>query len=117
LQTLYASARHKPAVLQNRFYADTGYDRELRVFCRQRGMIYQSFWTLTANPLLLAHRTVQALAAQYGRTPAQILFRYLTQNDITPLTGTRSQTHMREDLAIFDFELGDRELEAMDALF
>jgi len=33
-----------------------------------------------------------------------------------PLTGTRSEAHMREDLAIFEFELEDRELAAMDAL-
>ena len=39
----------KPAVLQNRFYADSGYDVELRAFCKENGVVYQSFWTLTAN--------------------------------------------------------------------
>lgn len=116
LQTLCDSARFKPAVVQNRFYADTGYDREIRAFCRQHGIIYQSFWTLSANPHLLTHRTVRELASKHGRTPAQILFRYLTQNDIVPLTGTRSATHMRADLAIFEFELADFEREAIDAL-
>jgi diketogulonate reductase-like aldo/keto reductase len=111
------SARVKPAVVQNRFYADTGFDRGIRAFCRQHGIIYQSFWTLSANPHLLTHRTVRELSARHGRTPAQILFRYLTQNDIVPLTGTRSETHMREDLAIFEFELTDFERAAMDALF
>jgi diketogulonate reductase-like aldo/keto reductase len=33
-----------------------------------------------------------------------------------PLTGTRSEAHMREDLAIFEFELAKRELAAVDAL-
>jgi diketogulonate reductase-like aldo/keto reductase len=117
LEALFDSARYKPAVVQNRFYADTGYDREIRAFCRQHGTIYQCFWTLTANPQVLAHRTVRELATKHRRTPAQILFRYLTQNDIVPLTGTRSESHMREDLAIFDFELTDLEREAMDALF
>ena len=117
LQTLFDSARLKPAVVQNRFYAETGYDRGIRAFCRQHGIIYQSFWTLTANPHVLTHRTVRELASRHGRTPAQILFRYLTQNDIVPLTGTRAETHMREDLAIFEFELTDLERAAMDALF
>jgi hypothetical protein len=31
----------KPAVLQNRFYADSGYDVELRAFCRANGVVYQ----------------------------------------------------------------------------
>jgi diketogulonate reductase-like aldo/keto reductase len=117
LEALYESARIKPAVIQNRFYAETGYDREIRAFCRQHGIVYQSFWTLTANPQVLAHRVVRELASKYRRTPAQILFRYLTQSDIVPLTGTRSEAHMREDLSIFEFELADSEREAMDALF
>jgi diketogulonate reductase-like aldo/keto reductase len=117
LEALYDSARFKPAVVQNRFYAESGYDCEIRSFCRRHGIIYQSFWTLTANPQVLAHRVVRELASKYGRTPAQILFRYLTQNDVVPLTGTRSETHMREDLAIFEFELADFEREVMDALF
>jgi diketogulonate reductase-like aldo/keto reductase len=117
LEALFDSARLKPAVVQNRFYADTGYDREIRAFCRQHGVIYQSFWTLSANPRVLAHRTILELAAKYRRTPAQILFRYLTQNDIVPLSGTRAVPHMREDLDIFEFELTEFEREVMDALF
>ena len=116
LEALCESARVKPAVVQNRFYADTGYDREIRAFCRQHRIGYQSFWTLTANAHLLAHRTVQELAAKYRRTPAQILFRYLTQSEVVPLTGTRSRAHMCEDLAIFEFELTEPERAAMDAL-
>jgi|SRR5579871_2639497 len=117
LRALRDSARIKPTLVQNRFYADTGYDREIRAFCRQQRIVYQSFWTLTANPHALAHRTVAALASMYRRTAPQILFRYLTQAGVVPLTGTRSQAHMREDLSIFDFELSGPELEAMDALF
>ena len=46
----------------------------------------------------------------------EALFRYLTQREIVPLTGTRSPIHMREDLAVFDFELAPPECEALDAL-
>ena len=117
LETLCDSARIKPAVVQNRFHADTGYDREIRAFCRHHRLIYQSFWTLTANPHVLAHRAVASLASKHRRTPAQILFRYLTQIEVVPLTGTRTETHMREDLGIFEFELSELERKGMDALF
>jgi len=117
LRALRHSARIKPTLLQNRFYADTGYDREIRAFCRQQRIVYQSFWTLTANPHALAHQTVADLASRHRRTPAQILFRYLTQVGVVPLTGTRSRAHMREDLSIFEFELSEPERAAMDALF
>lgn len=116
LATLYQAAVVKPAVLQNRFYAQTGYDRQLREFCREHAIIYQSFWTLTANPQLLAADAITAPAARYARTPAQILYRYLTQSDIVPLTGTTSAAHMREDLEIFQFELSADERAAISAL-
>lgn len=116
LRHLCETSRIKPAVVQNRFYAATGHDRILRRFCRQNGILYQSFWTLTANPDLLAHDTVKALMATHHRTAAQILFRYLSQNGIIPLTGTSSPEHMREDLAIEDFALAEEECEAVGAL-
>ena len=114
LKGLYEGARIKPAVVQNRFYADTNYDRDIRAYCDQQQIVYQSFWTLSANPQLLAHTTLTGPAATHKRTPAQILFRYLTQIGVVPLTGTKSDTHMREDLSIFDFELSNEERCAVD---
>jgi diketogulonate reductase-like aldo/keto reductase len=116
LEHLYRKADIKPAVVQNRFYADTQYDREIRGFCRQHQILYQSFWTLTANPQVLVHDTLQTLASKYERTSAQVFFRYLTQIDIIPLTGTTAEAHMREDLAIFDFELTEEERDAVATL-
>jgi diketogulonate reductase-like aldo/keto reductase len=115
-ELLYRNATIKPAVIQNRFYAQTGYDRAIRDFCREHRIIYQSFWTLTANPNVLAHATLQTLAAKYRRSAAQIFFRYLSQIGIIPLTGTTSESHMREDLAIFDFELTANECDAVEML-
>ncbi len=117
LEHLHRNARWKPAVVQNRFYARTGYDREVRAFCRDHNIIYQSFWTLTANPVPLAHPTITALASSYRRTPAQVLFRYLSQLGVVPLTGTRSKVHMCEALSIFDFELSAAERDAVGAIF
>jgi diketogulonate reductase-like aldo/keto reductase len=116
LDGLYRASRIKPAVLQNRFYADTRYDREIRIYCNHCQIIYQSFWTLSANPHLLTHKTVTALASKHNRTAAQILFRYLVAIGVVPLTGTKSEAHMRDDLAIFSFELTDGELSAIGAL-
>jgi diketogulonate reductase-like aldo/keto reductase len=116
LKGLYEGARIKPAVLQNRFYADTNYDRDIRAYCDQHQIIYQSFWTLSANPQLLAHKTLTGPAATHKRTPAQILFRYLTQLGVVPLTGTKSETHMRQDLGIFEFELSAEECNAIDEI-
>ena len=116
LESLYEGARIKPTVVQNRFYADTNYDRHIRAYCDQRQIIYQSFWTLSANPQLLAHKSIGDPAATHKRTSAQILFRYLTQIGVVPLTGTKSEAHMRQDIGIFDFKLSSAEQSAIDEM-
>merc|ERR1712167_341277 len=94
LRSLHAEARVKPAVVQNRFYADSGYDMELRQWCASQGVIYQSFWTLTGNPSVLRSRAVQQIAQERGRTAEQVFFRYAMDVGICPLTGTTSSEHM-----------------------
>jgi diketogulonate reductase-like aldo/keto reductase len=116
LEALCRSARILPCVVQNRFYSETNYDMEIRAFCRERGITYQSFWTLSANPHLLASSVLIALARRHGRTPVQILFRYLSHEAVVPLTGTTSPSHMQEDLAIFEFSLSQQERETITAL-
>jgi diketogulonate reductase-like aldo/keto reductase len=116
LEFLVQAAEIKPAIIQNRFYADTHYDSSLRVYCQQQHIIYQSFWTLTANPQVLAQITLQTLAKKYQASVAQVFFRYLSQIDIIPLTGSTSESHMRDDLAIFDFELAADECDAVKKL-
>lgn len=110
LTGLYERASVKPQVLQNRFYAKTGYDTELRAFCATHGIRYQSFWTLTANPNVLKQRSLCAIAARHRVTPAQTFFRCLMQAGIVPLTGTCSREHMQQDLDVATFELESHEL-------
>ena len=107
MQALYADATVKPAIVQNRFYKDTGYEFALRQWCTANGIIFESFWSLTANPHILNSETLLALGEKYHKTKAQLFFRFLTQAGIVPLTGTSSEQHMREDLSIFEFTLAD----------
>jgi diketogulonate reductase-like aldo/keto reductase len=113
---IYDYSDIKPAVLQNRFCRDTQYDTILREWCRGHNIVYQSFWTLTANPHILSSDVMQKVAIQHCRNPAQILFRFLIQSGIAPLTGTTSTLHMKEDLAIFDFELSVSDIQQLQVL-
>lgn len=115
-RAVYDAARIKPAALQNRFHDQTAYDRTLRAFCLDHGISYQSFWTLTANPHLLAHGSLTEAARRHSRTPAQVLFRYLVQSGARPLTGTTSVLHMQEALAITEFELSPQEVDNITLL-
>ncbi|MDD2906005.1 MAG: aldo/keto reductase [Sulfurimonas sp.] len=116
LQRLYEEAQIKPSIVQNRFYADTGYDKELRKWCREKNIRTQSFWTLSANPHLLASKTIVKIALKYKKSEAQILFNYLYTQGVTPLSGTTSAEHMQEDLQAFDFVMSDDEKRSISEL-
>lgn len=116
LKALYTDAKVKPAVLQNRFYKDNQFDAEQRQWCNEHGLVFESFWSLTANAKLLVSPVVQDLAQAHGKTEAQVFFRYLSQLGIIPLTGTSSAQHMREDLEISSFELSAEQMQHMDNL-
>ena len=75
LQRLWSDARVKPSVLQNRFYAQTNFDVELRRFCASHDVQYQSFWTLTANPSAVQSRALGRVAKAHGCTREQASLR------------------------------------------
>ena len=50
--------RIKPKVLQNRFYADSGYDRELRAFCLETGPNILS-WSKSGRCVTMCHRNLR----------------------------------------------------------
>lgn len=110
LRALWRDSRVKPSVVQNRFYERTGYDREIRAFCREHGLRYQSFWTLTANPHVLKDPGLRAIAARYEKTPEQTFFAGLIHDGIVPLTGTTSREHMQQDLDAVRFQLEPHEV-------
>ena len=63
LATLLKNARIAPMVVQNRCYAVRGWDREVREICRMKGISYQGFSLLTANPDVVHHASVAKIAA------------------------------------------------------
>ncbi|MCJ8503047.1 aldo/keto reductase family protein [Desulfatitalea alkaliphila] len=105
LTLLLEKATVMPAFVQNRCFAHTGWDARVRAVCRQNGIIYQGFSLLTANAAVLNQPGVFRLVQQLRRTVPQIVFRFALQVGMIPLTGTTSETHMREDLSVYDFEL------------
>lgn len=114
LVALHRDATIKPAFVQNRCFAATGWDREVRAFCDKSDIVYQGFSLLTANAPVLRAPTVARIHERTGRSPAQIVFRFAIQVGMLPLTGTSSAAHMKEDLACFDFELSKDDVQGID---
>lgn len=94
-----------PAFVQNRFYAGTSHEVSLRKFCREEGIVFQSFWTLTGNPELLNSAVVEEVArALHGRVLRQnekaiALYGLVSGlGGVAVLNGTTNLERMRGDL-------------------
>ncbi len=111
LKELFASAEIKPMTVQNRCYAERGWDKDVREFCLENKIIYQGFSLLTANRQVLADPQVRLIADKYSRTVPQIIFCFCRQIGILPITGTSNEVHMQEDLNSFNFELTSDEVQ------
>jgi diketogulonate reductase-like aldo/keto reductase len=116
LQTLCDGARVRPRFVQNRCYAREGWDRHARQFCRAHRIVYQGFSLLTANRQLLARPEVTRIVQRYGRSAAQIVFRFALEVGMVVLSGTTNADHMRADLAVFDFHLEPEEVSCVETL-
>ena len=107
---IYDQARIKPSVLQNRFYSKSSFDVELRQFCKEKDIRYQSFWTLTANRQALASPKIKALASEKGLSPQTLMYAFMLSQGHTPLDGTTDSKHMAEDVAIMQRILDGEEM-------
>jgi diketogulonate reductase-like aldo/keto reductase len=64
----------------------------------------------------LSDRRVQEIAERVGRTPAQVLLRWCLQRDLVVITKSTHRERLEENGQIFDFNLSDKEMAALDAL-
>lgn len=117
LEALVELAETPPAFVQNRCFARTGWDRDVRAICRREGIDYQGFSLLTANLREIAGPPVRAIADRHDATIPQVIFRFALQVGMIPLTGTTDPEHMREDLAVFEaLELSEEEVAAIEGV-
>ncbi|MEU7785425.1 aldo/keto reductase [Amycolatopsis sp. NPDC049159] len=87
----------------------------LREFHAERGIVTAAA-SPVANAGLLADETVTALAAKYGKTPAQIVLRWHLQAGTVAVAASATTTRTREQFGIFDFELADDDLTVVEEL-
>jgi diketogulonate reductase-like aldo/keto reductase len=116
LEQMTAAGGAVPEFVQNRCFARLGWDRGVRSFCRERRIVYQGFSLLTANPEVLHHPMVAAIARRGRATPAQVVFRFALAVGMLPLTGTSDATHMKQDLASRDLALSADDVGAIESL-
>jgi diketogulonate reductase-like aldo/keto reductase len=114
LEKTVAGARIKPAVNQVHF-SPFHYRRKLLAACNRLGVVLESYSPLDQGRAL-DDPTITAIADKLDRTPAQILLRWGVEKNTVVIPKSSRRERIVENAEIFDFELGEDDIRALDAL-
>ena len=87
----------------------------LRTYGAEHGIVTEA-WSPIGQGLLLGDDTIRSIAAEVDRTPAQVVLRWHIQEGIIVFPKSSSPERMRENIALFDFELSTRQVDAISSL-
>jgi 2,5-diketo-D-gluconate reductase A len=88
---------------------------ELRRFHAEHGIVTEA-WSPLAQGAVLDDPVITGIAAAHERTPAQIVLRWHLQIGNVVIPKSVTPERIRENFELFDFELGDDELRAVEGL-
>ncbi len=114
LEDLLADAEIVPAVDQVEFHPRLLQPHLLK-FCREHGIQVEA-WSPLAQGQVISEPQVRALAAKYQKTPAQIVLRWDLQHQVVTIPKSINPNRIAENAQIFDFELSQEDMDALDAL-
>lgn len=114
---LLTYAKISPAVNQielHPYLQQTG----LVEFCQAKNIVVTAYSPLgtPANsvakglPILLEDKKILEIAGKHGKSPAQILLRWGIQRGTVVIPKSVTEERIRENLAVFDFELSENEM-------
>ena len=94
------------------------YTREdVRAFCRENCIQFEAHTaTMRSNPIALENDVLLSIAKKYNKTVPQIIIRWHYQNDVIPVCSSFSKHHMKENMEVFDFDMTEDEMKAIDGL-
>ena len=108
----------RPAIVQNRCLAKTGWDREVRDLCRAHGIVYQATGLLEANADAIGdpRGPVRAAAARLGVSAEQVVLRFALQLGVVPVAAAASEARMRDARDVYGaaFQLTLEEVAAIE---
>ena len=97
-----------PAVNQIE-WSPFGHSPGMLDFCQDNDIVIQA-WSPLTRSLRLNDNKLCAMAARYGKSPAQLLIRWNLQLGVVPLPKANHAQHQRENMNVFDFEISQPDM-------
>ena len=88
---------------------------DVREYCRGKGIAVESYSPL-ARAKGLDDPALAAIAAECGRTPAQVVIRWHLQHGLVVIPKSQHPERIRENAEVFDFALTPGQMSRIDAL-
>jgi len=113
LEDLMADCEVKPMVNQVEFHPLLT-QSDLRQYCHGQGIQLEAW-----RPLMngnLDHQALVELGEKYEKTPAQIVLRWDLQNGVVTIPKSVNAHRIKENAAIFDFELSPEDMEQISQM-
>jgi len=120
-----------PSVVQYKFHlhqsTSNSVQSDLIDYTRKHGIIFNGFAPLGSpdwvtfkdaemKTTTLEEPAVQEVAQKVGKTPAQVLLRWVIQQGIATHSRTRQLSHMKENLDLFDWELSSDDMKKLSSM-
>jgi 2,5-diketo-D-gluconate reductase B len=84
-------------------------------FARSAGLVIAAHSPL-AQGRLVGHPLLARIGAWHGKSASQVALRWIVQQGMVAIPKTASEERMRENLALFDFELDADEMQRISGL-
>lgn len=126
LRDLISNAVIRPAVLQVEMHPFLSQPKLVR-YCHEHEIAVTAFSPLgahsyfqlgmaTADQSVLDQPPIRDVAQRHGKSPAQIALRWGIQRGTAVIPKTRRPERLRENYAVFDFELTPQEMDSINQL-
>lgn len=90
---------------------------KLHDFFEKEKIVHESYSPLGNGRQDLMHNpALQDIGQKYGKTPIQVILRFLTQNDIVTIPRSTNPAHIKANIDIFDFKLDQDDMAKLKSL-
>ena len=104
-----------PSVNQIEIHPDFA-QRELSAWCRDRGIVTESWSPLGQGGELLKQPVFRDIAERHGKTPAHVILRWHLQQGHVVIPRSSNAERIAANIDVFDFELSAADLAAIDGI-
>ena len=108
----------RPALLQNEVHP-YHQSQDMKAHLAQYGTVMESWFPLGGRgntQTLFRDSTIQKIAANHDKTPAQVILRWQLQAGNIAIPGSSNPDHIQENNDIWDFQLSDEEMQEIEGI-